>query len=347
MNKQTSPDKDNFKNTQLNQDETIDDIMASIMESISKDSPSPLDGERKALIEQADPLDYDIYRYDDKPAVILGAGASPAPSAGSAFIDDLNHQPSGSMHDSQREEPAALDEPETLAEIDGSGAPAAPSISAEPLEVLDVQVHSAEELHPKDNQGFIDLASPEAFGEASYSTAEFDAIKAQPAAPVMSIEQTAPGSFVPGEPEITKSIPFIPVQEGKEGADRYQVAFDFGDSGPSKLITVLPVILHIFAGIAVAAWIFLSFGKPGAQEAVSPLVGEPFTLVIMALAVLIIVGVLLGIILGFLARATARNKRGWITSILARFAFSSFICVVLWAVAVFVSDALAQGRLTL
>lgn len=57
-------------------DESIDDIMASIMESVSQSNPSPFDHEHKAVVYQAEPLNYDTYVYDDKPAVILGQQAS-------------------------------------------------------------------------------------------------------------------------------------------------------------------------------------------------------------------------------------------------------------------------------
>ncbi len=66
------PDDKKFES----QEESVDEIMESIMASIAKNDPSPLDEERKAVVQEAQPLEYDMYRYDDKPAVILGAGMS-------------------------------------------------------------------------------------------------------------------------------------------------------------------------------------------------------------------------------------------------------------------------------
>lgn len=68
---------DNIKDSHTqSHDESVDEIMQSIMASIAKDNPSPLDEDHQAVIQEARPLEYDLYRYDDKPAVILGAGMS-------------------------------------------------------------------------------------------------------------------------------------------------------------------------------------------------------------------------------------------------------------------------------
>lgn len=89
MNKNTSSPENKIRH-----DESVEDIMASIMESISQEHPSPFDQEHKALTYQAEQLQYDNYTYDAKPAVILGQCASNPASFYDGSESQVNEQTS-------------------------------------------------------------------------------------------------------------------------------------------------------------------------------------------------------------------------------------------------------------
>ena len=335
MNKQTSPDLDKRNAAQdAYQEETIDDIMASIMKQISHEQPSPVDSQHEVLIEQADPLDYDIYNYDDKPAVILGQTLNP-----SSFSKSSAQDKKPELDQLSNKSTSSASAPEPLQ------APVAASKdqSAEDQSVYQARQDSIKSLDQ------LDSAEEAFFGEAAYNTAEMqllegaasmDSLREMP-----EVERTEQDFPLVEEVEHTKSIPFIPPQEASNH-EVYQVAFDFGDTKPSKLITVLPFILHLLLGIAAAAYLYVQHIMQPANP-ISPIDEPQLINNLYLLAALVLIGIILGLLVAIVSRLKARDKRGWIASSLTKAGVSTLLCVILWAAAMFVCDAIAHGLISL
>lgn len=342
MNKQTSPDLDKRNTAQdAYQEETIDDIMASIMKQISHEQPSPVDSQHEVLIEQADPLDYDIYNYDDKPAVILGQTLSPSSFPKSSAQD--NKPELDQVSDSSTSSVSAKDLPEQI-----SGQASVQQLPAEAVASKDQSVDQARQDSIK-SLDQLDSAEEAFFGEAAYNTAEMQLLEGAASMDALSempeVERTEQDFPLVEEVEHTKSIPFIPPQEANNH-EVYQVAFDFGDTKPSKLITVLPFILHLLLGIAAAAYLYVQH----IMQPVNPIspIDEPQLINnLYLLAALVLIGIVLGLLVAIVSRIKARDKRGWIASSLTRAGVSTLLCVILWAAAMFVCDAIAHGLISL
>ena len=330
MNKQTSPDLDKRNAAQdAYQEETIDDIMASIMKQISHEQPSPVDSQHEVLIEQADPLDYDIYNYDDKPAVILGQTLNP-----SSFPKSSAQDKKPELDQLSNKATSSVSAPEPLQ------APAAASKDQSVDQARQDSIKSLDQL---------DSAEEAFFGEAAYNTAEMqllegaasmDSLREMP-----EVERTEQDFPLVEEVEHTKSIPFIPPQEASNH-EVYQVAFDFGDSKPSKLITVLPFILHLLLGSAAAAYLYVQHIMQLANP-ISPIDEPQLINNLYLLAALVLIGIILGLLVAIVSRIKARDKRGWIASSLTKAGVSTLLCVILWAAAMFVCDAIAHGLISL
>lgn len=295
--------------TARTEEDAIDEIMASIMESISRDEPSPVDGVRQAVVQQPTPLDYDVYSYDDKPAVILGAGMAATSGMGDRM-------------------PPYQGEVPTSDEVDAA---------AQEFETYQTQqfqqVQQVQQAQQAQNDPFDQPISPE-------TTSQLPAVNdLPPAAPVMPAPvMPAPGSDPYADAQLSK--PFIPLQEGEGG---YQVGFDFGERTPSKWLTVFPFVLHVLAGAGVAGYIYYFFAM--SQKPVSPIASAQFMYTLYALGAVIGVGVVLGLLVGIISRVTSK-ERGWIASGLGRAGVSTLICIVFWVAAMLLAGSAATGTLS-
>lgn len=288
--------------------DNIDEIMASIMESISRDMPSPVDSVHTTLVEQAAPLDYDIYRYDDKPAVVLGAGV--ATSGAAAYRTDTPFK--GAVPSTDEIEPDTHPKNVRKHEVSSQG------VERRTIEVPEL---------PSESERMERLASrPEI-------TAEITGLDTQNPS-VTSVMEALP------------STPYIPQKVSDNPDDFYKVQFDFGDRNASKWLTVFPYMIHFILGLALGAGILRYFALNG--HPVSPIASDHFIYTLYGLAGIVILGILIGLIFGILARIQTRGeKKGRISSGLARAGFTTLISVIVWAAAMFVADAIATGKITL
>lgn len=300
--------------------DNIDEIMASIMESISRDMPSPVDSVHTTLVEQADPLDYDIYRYDDKPAVILGAGV--ATSGATAY---------------REETPFAGKVPSTD-EIE-------PDLRAQSTQ----GTQGAQSTQGARKQDMLDQGVKRRIIEVPELPSESERMERLASRPEITAEITGLDTQNPSVTSVMEALPstpYIPQKVSDNPDDFYKVQFDFGDRNASKWLTVFPYIVHFILGLALGAGILRYFALN--DHPVSPIASDHFIYTLYGLAGIVVLGILIGLIFGILARIQTRGeKRGRISSGLARAGFTTLISVIVWAAAMFVADAIATGKITL
>lgn len=308
MNNTNEPGRAPQDSTSKKTEESVDEIMASIMANISKEEPSPVDGVREAVVQQPAPLDYDVYQYDDKPAVILGAGMAATSGMGDRM-------------------PPFEGEVPTTEEVEQAAQAAQQYQQAQ----AEAQAHPAQQAHPTQ-------PAPQQNPE---TTAVYEPVPDYP------LVAPAPAPLPEENPyyeNLQQSKPFIPQVIPNSPEDMHKVEFDFGENTPSKWLTVFPFVIHVLLSAGVAFYIFHFFTS--ASTPVSPVASNEFMMTLIALGAIILVGVILALIVGITSKAKSKQP-GWIASGFGRAGISTLIGIILWVVAMVLADAIATGKISL
>lgn len=277
MNTDTNKPKDTNDDSQ---EVSVDEIMQSIMATIAESNPSPLDEEHQAVVQEARPLEYDMYRYDDKPAVILGAGMSATSGMGTQ-----KHYPDVDYHAPSTEEIEPM-----VSEQE------APSVDFDPNPTGELPKQYA--LMPQAQQ-------------------------------------------IQKEREVEKTSSFE-IPRNYDPSNTYHAQFDFGFKNPPKIISVVPFVLHILISLATAALIINTFAFKNQAQSPFSFNAEYFTYTLYGLGIIVGWGLIFGLLAGIISFGISKES-SWFKKILLRSGITTLIGVLLWGIAMGVSEALAQG----
>lgn len=125
--------------------------------------------------------------------------------------------------------------------------------------------------------------------------------------------------------------------------DIYRAEFDFGDTASSKILTVLPFVIHFLVAVALAG--FYYYKQVLTQnQAVSLLYSDMFMNLIVGFAVIIGLGLLISLVVGIVAHLKSHDA-SWYGKSFLRGGITSLFGVILWIAAIIVVELLSQNMM--